>query len=287
MSGGNAGNVWGEITAAFNEAHKSNDDSLRVSTDNPATTTRGPDVGADRTQGALYPSELFALLACSKIIIERRRIYAVAAYTGLRQSELRALRAADVDLEHGFIHVRRQVRHTKASATKTSAGVRQVPIEPSILPLLMALVHARKTGSLLKMPSARNCARPVHDDLARAGLTREELVADDAHRKPFDFHGFRHTYLTHLAMKPDASMFMLAAAGHTDVKTSQRYVSAGNLLRKGSFGAPHAQLPAALVEHAIDGIVNRQAIVLSSVPERRSGKNQGSSSGEGGIRTRG
>jgi len=45
------------------------------------------------------------LAACATVPHWRRRLYVLAAYTGLRQGEIRALEWSDVHEDEGFIHV--------------------------------------------------------------------------------------------------------------------------------------------------------------------------------------
>jgi hypothetical protein len=58
-----ARNIWGELTAAFREAHTSKIDDLRVRADDPTRGVQPPSSADDRELAALYPSELAALLA--------------------------------------------------------------------------------------------------------------------------------------------------------------------------------------------------------------------------------
>jgi hypothetical protein len=48
-------------------------------------------------------------------------------------------------------------------------------------------------------------------------------------------------------MAGGSSVWSLAAAGHTDLATSQRYIAGANLLREGKFGEPHPPLPESLL----------------------------------------
>lgn len=223
-----------------------------------------PDKRPDREQAALYPSEVIALLSCEDVPVYRRELYAVALYAGLRQSECRGLVAGDIDFDHGVINVRRQQkkRNAKGAKTKTSAGVRQVPIHPQLEPLLRALVtraeveHARRLlndenaapGPLVHVPPVEDCAEKLRDvDLPKAGCTRVELYRDDDEHQHFTFHGLRHTCITHWAVAGMPLPQLLAAAGHTDVDTTRGYIDLGSILRGQRFGEPHPPLPSDLL----------------------------------------
>ena len=170
----------------------------------------------------------------------------------MRVGELRNLTTDSVDFEHGVVNVRRQVRaDKKIGRTKTRAGRRQIPIEANVEPLLRVLVEAvGEGGSLLRLPPAEDCAEKVREDLLASGVDREDVFADDGERQHFTFHGLRHTCITHWAVAGRGVQW-LAAAGHTDLNTTQGYVDTGLLLR-GSFGQPHPPLPPELVVGATD-----------------------------------
>jgi integrase len=251
-----ARNIWGELTAAFREASTSKHDDLRVRSDDPTRGVQPPSSAEEREQAALYPSEVLALLSAPSETVPpyRRALYAVAGYAGLRVGELRGLTAEDVDLEHDVINVRRQNRAGKGSArTKTRAGRRQVPIEPTLRPLLEALMdHSEDGKPLLRVPPPEDCAELVRRDLLAAGCDREELFADDGERSHFTFHGLRHTCLTHWAVAGRPLPWLLSAAGHTSYEVTQRYIDAGMVMR-GSFGQPHPPMPPGLLLEVSDG----------------------------------
>jgi integrase len=235
-----AKHVWSELTNGFREAKTSKIDRLRVREDDPTRDVQPPDGGADREQAALYSSELVKLLSCEAIPLARRRVYALAAYTGLRRGELDRLTVDDVDLEHGTVRVR---------GTKTDAARRRVPIEPELRPLLALLVEERKSGALLAVPRADGkggSADLIRSDLARAELTREDLTADDETRMPFTFHGLRHTAITHWYLAGRDTKWLLIVAGHTMSEMTCRYLDAAAVARS-TFGAPHPPLPASLL----------------------------------------
>src|ERR1019366_8227080 len=160
-----AKNIYGELTSGFKEACSSKIETLLVRTDNPTTALSPPLGGGEREQTALYPSELLALLD-GPAPLYRKIVCAVAAYTGMRAGELRNLTTDSIDFEHGVLNVRRQMRADgKVGRTKTRAGRRQIPIEPSLDPLLRALVESVGEGeSLLRVPPAEDCAEKVRDD---------------------------------------------------------------------------------------------------------------------------
>jgi integrase len=111
--------------------------------------------------------------------------------TGMRAGELQALRKADVDLNAGFLHVRRQLH----GPTKTKTQ-RVIPIHPSIRPLLVGLLAADDHELLLTgLPSRRYPAggRPIN---TRKLLERFQAAAARAGLPRFTVHALRHTFNT-------------------------------------------------------------------------------------------
>jgi len=75
------------------------------------------------------PEEIRAFLAA--LNGQYRPILLTAAFTGLRASELRGLRWADVDLEKRELHVRQRVdKRNVAGPPKSASGERKIPLPP-------------------------------------------------------------------------------------------------------------------------------------------------------------
>jgi integrase len=63
-----------------------------------------------------------------------RALLMTAAFTGLRASELRGLRWADIDLKAGLLHVRQRAdRFNEIGRPKSAAGERTVPLGPAVI----------------------------------------------------------------------------------------------------------------------------------------------------------
>ena len=243
-----AGNVWGECTSAFKQACVSKIAELRVRDDNPADKVQGPDGGIEKAKPILYPDEFLALVSCKHVPLNRRRLYAVATYTGARSNEVAALRASDVDLVHGRVSISKQVdRATGLDKKKTKTGrARAFDIEPNLLPLLKALIEERPAGRLLHMPPHEDRAELLRKDLTRAGVTRADLfIEDDPQRDWIKLHNLRDTGLTWMAVRGDDPLRIQWRGGHTDFAMTQGYIAAGRNLGAG-FGVPFPELPASL-----------------------------------------
>jgi integrase len=143
------------------------------------------------------PEEIKCILAAAKGRI--RPIIITATFTGLRGSEIRGLRWADVDLKRNELHVRQRAdRYNAIGAPKSEAGERVVSIGPLVVNTLREWKVACPSSKLgLVFPTGRgNIIR--HENLIRqiwmpvqiaAGVTKAGSTA-----KYSGLHALRHFY---------------------------------------------------------------------------------------------
>ena len=85
-----------------------------------------------------FDADEIELLAASAADQQDAAIYRVAAFTGLRQGELLALRWSDVDFIDGLLHVRRNFTGGREKVPK-GKRVRSVPMMPAVIDTLAKL----------------------------------------------------------------------------------------------------------------------------------------------------
>jgi integrase len=245
-----AWNVWGLVTTMFRDAVQSKAPGLRVRDDNPTVDVEGPDRGEELGNVHLYPSELATVADCEEVPLYRRRLYSVAAYTGAREQELRALLWSDVDLERGIIRISKSIdRKTRKVKSTKAKRARDVPIELGLRPLLQAMKDEAEGDRVLRVPPPEDCAALVRRDLAKAGVLRPALHGKDPGSHQITFHGLRDTYCTWRAVRGDKPTEIMTHAGHRSFATTQRYLDlAGTLRAGGGYGEPLAALPDQLLE---------------------------------------
>jgi len=107
-----------------------------------------------------------------------RVLLTVAALTGLRVSELRGLRWADVDLKKSELHVRQRAdRFKKIGPPKSRAGERTVPIPAPALSMLREWKLACPIGSLdLVFPNDKGGIL-AHEAVIHRALIPAQLAA--------------------------------------------------------------------------------------------------------------
>ena len=129
-------------------------------------------------------------------------------------------------------------------ATKTN-DTRKVPIEPALMPLLVEM-HRRAGGEgrvISAMPPREEWAPRLRKYLQWAGVEREELFADDATRRQLSFHDLRHSGITWRAVRGDEPLKIMRAAGHDDLRTTQRYINEAQTFDPEGFGTPFPDVP--------------------------------------------
>jgi integrase len=144
----------------------------------------------------------------------------VAAYTGLRQGELRALRWRDVS--DGVITVSRALSDDQFTGTKGRA-VRHVPLVPKAA---HALARLKQRGDFTAGGELVFCnwrGRPLDKS---ALVARFKRARDAAGLRPLRFHDLRHTYGSLLAQAGVDVLSIKSAMGHSDLQTTQRYLHA-------------------------------------------------------------
>jgi integrase len=131
-----------------------------------------------------------------------RPLLIVAILTGLRSSELRGLRWADVDLKGGELYVRQRAdRYNEMGKPKSEAGERVIPLGPHVVNTLREWRLACPKGELdLALPNAlgkiwnhAGIARAMIRTVAEAGVVDAEGEA-----KYTGLHALRHFYASWL-----------------------------------------------------------------------------------------
>jgi integrase len=144
----------------------------------------------------------------------------VAAYTGLRQGELRALRWRDVGED--VITVSRALSAGVESGTK-GGRVRHVPLVPRAAEALERLRGRDDFTAREELVFCNWRGRALDPS---ALVARFKRARDAAGLRPLRFHDLRHTYGSLLATGGVPVTEIQAAMGHADLQTTARYLHA-------------------------------------------------------------
>jgi integrase len=188
--------------------------------------TTNPFVGVERQIqrppddfNVLEPAETL-LLAANAADEQDAALFTVAAFTGLRLGELRALQWRDLNFTDRLVHVRRSYTHGRLKPYPKGRRRRSVPMIDQVIPPLDRLsqrehftgpddlVFTNTTGGVIEESALR---RRFWAALKRAELKRVRV------------HDLRHSYCT-MAVRAYRLDEVKAYAGHADIATTMRYV---------------------------------------------------------------
>ena len=143
--------------------------------------------------------------------------------TGMRAGELQGIRKEDVDLQAGFLHVRRQI----GGPTKTK-DERKIPIHPCIRLFVDRLVAADDHELLVtNLPSPRypSGGQPIN---LRHLLERFKSAAKRAGYEGFTLHSLRHAFNT-VALNAGVPLPLVRRwMGHSVASMSEHYYDASD-----------------------------------------------------------
>lgn len=152
-----------------------------------------------REPDVLTPLEFQALLP--ELPLRERAAVMLAGSTGLRRSELFALRWNDVNFFTMEVAVIRAVVRNHFGDTKTEASRKPVPLHPSVRDILAEWRShsAYKTDEDFLFPSLRmNGRQPLMPDMVLRKIIRPALAKAGVTGKVIGWHSFRHSLATNL-----------------------------------------------------------------------------------------
>jgi integrase len=242
-----AWNVWSLFTSACKAACSSKNKALRVRDQNPCQGIEPPDQGHTKRKQWIYPTEFHKLVSSPTVPVRWRVLYSLAVYLYVRPNELRALQRKDIELDTGLVNVTKAWDFEKNEPKpypKTKAGVRYVPIEAELRPLLEALCQGLEPDEyvLPSMPPAEDWAAALRDHLQRAQIARVSLFEDTETVKHITFYDLRATGITWRTLRGDDARIIQRAAGHERYSTTEGYVREASVFR-GRVGDPFPPLP--------------------------------------------
>jgi integrase len=185
---------------------------------NPVSDIEKPPQSRSGDIEVFTPEEVWALVRAADGELDAA-IFLTAAFTGLRQGELVALRWRDVDFSGSALRVRTSYAGGVLTTPK-SGKVRSVPLAPEVARALARLgerelmvgdddlVFLGEAGSYVDGSALR---RRYKEALQRAAL------------RPLRFHDLRHTFGTRMIAKADIRRVQ-EWMGHADIQTTMRYL---------------------------------------------------------------
>lgn len=143
----------------------------------------------------------------------------VAAYTGMRQGELFKLKAQDIDLSQGIIHI-----GGRPGFTTKAGNYRALPIHDRIKDTLATRMANASPNVLILGDEWRD-----PDQLRRAFNKVRSYIGKD---ESYVFHSLRHSFAT-WAVDADVSIRVIQELlGHKRIETTLRYAKVSNVASK-------------------------------------------------------
>jgi integrase len=202
--------------------------------------------GRHKANGNLKAGRDFPTKAELRLLIDNapdrwRAFIVVAVFTGMRASEIRGLRWADVDLDEAAIHVsQRADAWGKMGPPKSAAGRRDIPLTPMVVNALKQwkLVNG---GYELVFANRRGRVNP-HTNFLRQVWKPLQQACGIGH---YEFHSLRHAAASLLIELGWAPKRIQAVMGHSSITmTFDRY---GHLFPQSDIAADMKRLQAAVV----------------------------------------
>ncbi len=202
-----------ELHAIFKRAQR-----LHKLPANPAAGVERQPLRRSGDIDVLSPAEVEALARAAASELDAA-LFTVAAFTGLRLGELRALRWGDVDFEKRLVHVRRNYTSRMLGGPK-SGKVRSVPL---IDQALAAFDRLSRREHFTEPDDLVFCSE-VGTYIDDSALRKRYLAAlEHAEIRKLRLHDLRHTFGT-LAVQAFPLSDVKAYMGHADISTTMIYV---------------------------------------------------------------
>lgn len=222
---------------------------------------RGKDRAQKRQNGKLKVGVDIPTREEIRAIIEHltgrwRPLLLTAIFTGLRASELRGLRWADLDLKRGELHVRQRAdRYNVIGKPKSESGERTVPLPPMAVNTLREWrLKCPRSALDLVFPNGNGNVENHQNILSRGFFPAQiaaGVVTKDGGPKYTGLHALRHWFASWcINRKADGGLelplkLVQERLGHaTVVLTSDRY---GHLFPRGDDGSELAAAERALL----------------------------------------
>jgi integrase len=179
------------------------------------------------------PGDVSAIIANAKG--RWRPLLMAAAFTGLRASELRGLRWADVDLKASKLHVtQRADKFHKIGVPKSDAGKREVPFGPMLCNTLKEWKLACPKGALdLVFPNTLGNVEALPNILQRGlmpTVVKAGLVNAEGKPKYTGMHCLRHFYASWCIDRKLPPKVIQERMGHATI--SETFDTYGHLFPK-------------------------------------------------------
>jgi integrase len=169
---------------------------------------------------SFYPPDEVMRLVGAAETEQDATLFLTAAFTGLRASELRALRWRSVDFAGSLIHVERGFTDEGGEDLPKSYRVRSVPMMPQVALALSRLREREFFAEDDELVFVNSIGHVLdYDQLARRYRAAQRRAA----LRPLRFHDLRHSFGT-MAVRQFPITDVQTWMGHADIATTRKYI---------------------------------------------------------------
>lgn len=158
-----------------------------------------------------------------------KEVYIVLFYTGMRISELAALKISDIDFENGLINVQYAVKFTskghKPYISKPKRDSRRIiPILPIVEEALkIRLEFIKKSGERCSLDEEIIFFNSKQRVITSNNLiAHTKVIAKKMSEESFTNHAMRHSFATRLKEHDTQEDYIALVMGHKDIATTRR-----------------------------------------------------------------
>lgn len=166
-------------------------------------------------------------------IAQARVVFLVVISCGLRRGELLGLRWGNVDLVDMVIRVEEAIVRGRRETPKSEAGERTIALAQVIAGELFEHRGRSRFDGDAELVFCHVTTGAVFDHKRYAETLAAARAKAKVDRPMRPFHDGRHTAITHDAAAGNGPVAVMTRAGHSDFKTTQRYIDlAGETFRE-------------------------------------------------------
>jgi integrase len=169
---------------------------------------------------SFYPPDEVMRLVGAAVNEQDAALFLTAAFTGLRASELRALRWRSVDFARSLIHVEQGFTDEGGEDLPKSYRVRSVPMMPQVSLALAQLRDREFFAGDDELVFVNSIGHVLdYDQLSRRYRTAQQRAG----LRPLRFHDLRHSFGT-MAVRQFPITDVQTWMGHADIATTRKYI---------------------------------------------------------------
>ena len=148
----------------------------------------------------------------------------ISMFTGARMGEINALEVKDIDVKNKTISIHQTVsrgnygQHIISKRTKTSAGMRKLPIDDTLADFLKECIGDKTEGLIFTRKGRIITTSQVNNQYSR--ILKKYNIIDETVEGKVDLHSLRHTYATRCIESGMPPKVLQKLLGHTDISVT-------------------------------------------------------------------